>query len=151
MAKLVTAWKHCSKYIRLRDAIYWNAVICEQDIIEVQPELLVVKCCTCPTILTWTRMDAGHFLPKSKGSRGQSGVYFDERNIHAQCGECNFYEEGKTLEYRDFMMERYGPVVIDELRKKDKLIKIYNSVELKAIAVMYREMFKGLLYEHWRM
>ena len=92
-------------------------------------------------------MDAGHFIPR--GSRGQSGVYFDERNIHAQCGECNGFKEGNRLEYLDFMNERYGPEVVTELRNLDAMVRSYTAVELAGYELMYKQMFKDLLKQYW--
>lgn len=144
MGKKDKAWKACSKYIRLRDAIAWSREN-YQDITGIQPKLLVVKCVTCTRIQSWPRMDAGHFIPR--GSRGQSGVYFDERNIHAQCGECNGYKEGNTLPYFDFMFIKYGQPVIDELRALDLMIKSYNSFELMKYEMLYKKMYRELLKE----
>ncbi len=144
MGKKDKAWTACSKYIRLRDAQLWNRAN-YQDITGIQPKLLPVKCCTCPRIQIWPRMDAGHFIPR--GSRGQSGVYFDERNIHAQCAECNSYKEGNTLVYLEYMTEKYGHPVVDELRALDLMVKSYGSVELMGYELMYKKMYKELLKE----
>ncbi len=144
MGKKDKAWNACSKYTRLRDAILWNRAN-HQDICGIQPKLLLVKCCTCSTIKIWPRMDAGHFIPR--GSRGQSGVYFDERNINAQCGECNKYREGNTLAYREFMIQKYGQDVVDELRALDLMVKSYNVFELMKIELMYKAMYVELLKE----
>ena len=144
MGKKDKAWTACSKYIRLRDAILWNRAN-GQDICGIQPKFLVVQCCTCSTIKSWPRMDAGHFIPR--GSRGQSGVYFDESNIHAQCGECNGFTEGNTLVYLEFMREKYGQDVVDELRALDLMVKSYGSVELLGYEIMYKQMFNELLKE----
>lgn len=144
MGKKDKAWNACSKYIRLRDAIRWSKDN-YQDITGIQPKLLVVKCVTCSRIQSWPRMDAGHFIPR--GSRGQSGVYFDERNIHAQCSECNQHKQGATLEYHDFMQQMYGQPVIYELRALDAMIKSYSAYELMKYEVLYKQMFKELLKE----
>ena len=144
MGKKDKAWKACSKYIRLRDAQLWNRAN-YQDITGIQPKSLLVRCCTCPRIQIWPRMDAGHFIPR--GSRGQSGVYFDERNVHAQCKECNGFKEGNTLVYLEYMVEKYGQAVVDKLRALDLMVKSYGSVELMGYELMYKKMYKELLKE----
>ena len=89
-------------------------------------------------------MDAGHFI--SRGMGGSSGVYFDERNIHAQCKPCNAWKQGAPHEYEQFMLDKYGQGVIDELRWLHKNGSYKGN--LHAIAVMYREMYKCLCAQH---
>lgn len=144
MPKKQKAWTACSKYIRLRDAIAWSREN-YQDTTGIQPKLLVVKCVTCPRIQSWPRMDAGHFIPR--GSRGQSGVYFDERNSHAQCSECNGFREGNTLVYLGFMQGKYGQPVVDELRALDLMVKSYSTYELMKYEILYKQLYGELLKE----
>ena len=144
MGKKDKAWNACSKYIRLRDAIAWSREN-YQDITGIQPKLLVVKCVTCTRIQSWPRMDAGHFIPR--GSRGQSGVYFHEKNIHAQCSECNQHKQGATLAYLGFMVVKYGQDTVDELRALDLLVKSYSAFELMKYELLYKKLYKELLKE----
>lgn len=128
------AWEWCSKYIRLRDAIAFQ---------EKYPDVPFgyVKCCTCPRIIIYNKnCDAGHFIPKSRG--GLSGVYFDERNIHAQCKDCNGFHQGRQVEYKEFMLEKYGQDVIDQLEFLDR----NNSYKDKIIGIglMYKQMYEEL-------
>ena len=142
MSALDEATKQMSLYCRLRDAIKWNRQFPE-DITGIEPKKLVVKCCTCSRIGSWLySMDAGHFIPKGKG--GQSGVRWDERNVHAQCKECNGFHQGRTLQYLDFMKEKYGQEVIDELRKLDRIIRKRSVMELLFTAEFYKGMYQGL-------
>lgn len=143
MTPLEKALKWLSYFCRLRDAIEWNKKYPE-DITGIDPKRLVVKCCTCPRVGNWFySMQAGHFIPKGKG--GQSGVAFDERNVHAQCKDCNGFHQGKALEYLDYMMEEYGYEVVQELRKLDKIIRKRGPTELMSYANLYKGMYQGLL------
>ena len=129
------AWEWCSKYIRLRDAKAYH---------EKYPETPFgyVKCCTCPRIVIWNKnCDAGHYI--SKGSRGMSGVYFDERNIHAQCKECNGFHQGKQSVYKEFMLKQYGHDVISRLEFLDRN-QSYKG-KIIAIGLLYKGMYQGLL------
>lgn len=143
--KKKAAWDWCSKYIRLRDAI----LFCEENGIDicqfVRVEDIPVRCCTCLIIKPWSKMDAGHFI--SRGSGGHSGVYFDERNIHAQSKDCNGFKQGATLAYQDFMREKYGQAVIDELRLKDKLPHRCGALELRAWEIFYKSKFEDVKKE----
>jgi len=130
------AWEWCSKWIRLRDAIEYQ---------EKYPDVPFgyVKCCTCPRIIIYNKnCDAGHFIPKGKG--GASGVYFDERNIHAQCKECNGFHQGKQVVYLEFMLDKYGQEVVDKLNWLDKN-QSYKG-KIIGIGLMYREMYEELTH-----
>lgn len=128
------AWEWCSKYIRLRDAIAFQ---------NEYPDVPFgyVKCCTCPKIIIYNKnCDAGHYI--SKGSRGMSGVYFDERNIHAQCKDCNGFHQGRQTVYHEFMLEKYGQDIIDQLEFLDRN-QSYKG-KIIGIGLMYREMYEEL-------
>jgi len=84
-------------------------------------------------------MQGGHFIPK--GSKGESGVRFDERNVHAQCPDCNAFNQGRTLEYLDYMLAEYGQEVIDELRRDDIALKHQRgTVELMSFRLLYKDL-----------
>jgi len=134
------AWDWCSRYCRLRDALAY----CRKNGIDLRQfariEDIVGACCTCGKVLSWVYMDAGHFIGRGLG--GRSGVYFDERNINLQCKPCNGFKQGSPLEYRDFMLKRYGQQVIDNLRILDKTQSYKYKIE--GIGIMYKEMYKKL-------
>ena len=128
------AWQWCSKYIRLRDAIEFH---------KDHPETPFgyVQCCTCGNIVVYNiNCDAGHFISRGKG--GMSGVYFDERNIHAQCKICNGFHQGRQAIYKEFMLEKYGQEVIDELEFLDKNNSYFKKIV--GIGLMYKQMYKEL-------
>ena len=148
MTALQEAEKHMSLYCRLRDALKWNRKF-PIDISVEDPKKLVVKCCTCIRVGNWFyTMQGGHFIPK--GSRGESGVRFDERNVHAQCPDCNGFHQGRTLEYLDYMLEEYGQEVIDELRREDIALKHKRGqLELLATASIYRDLYNDLIEKNF--
>jgi len=128
--KRSTANFYLSKYILLRDAIQDNL-----------PDFKYVKCRTCGKLMERFSHNshAGHFITKGHG--GSSGVYYDERNIHAQCHKCNVWDEGNSIEYYKFMKEKYGEEVIKELRLKHKLPRPYK---VDYYGIYYREAYKEL-------
>ncbi len=142
-------FKICSRYCRLRDALDY----CRRYEIDLhqfsRPEDIIGQCCTCLTVKSWIYMDAGHWI--DRGSGGQSGVYFDERNINLQCKSCNagFYKgkrkpDVKTA-YDQFMLEKYGQDVMDELIVRDKVVTRKFSVIILGLHQVYKEMYQGLL------
>lgn len=90
-------------------------------------------------------MDAGHFI--SRGIGGSSGVYFDERNIHAQGKQCNKWNQGSQIAYRTFMLEKYGEKIVEELEHKHRLPLDMRTIAMKAMEQMYKDMYKELLLE----
>ena len=83
-----TANKYMSQYILLRDAIEL-----ERQRPGIQDSSFdCVECCTCGKVMDRFARNshAGHFVPKGMG--GSSGVYYDERNVHAQFHNCNKWE-----------------------------------------------------------
>ena len=130
-------WTACSKYIRLRDSIDY----CKKHGLFLNEG--IVQCCTCPKIKQWKYVDAGHFI--SRGSGGMSGVYFDERNIHAQCKPCNGFHQGNAQSYGEFMLQKYGQDVVDQLRVLDK-VNSYRF-KLQGLEIYYKEAYKELKAE----
>ncbi len=134
------AWKECSRYCRLRDALAYCKLM-RIDISQfARIEDAPVKCCTCQTVKSWVYMDAGHFI--SRGLGGASGVYFDERNINTQCKRDNAFKQGRPEVYYEFMLARYGQDVIDTLKVLDKLTKKDNYL---IIGQAYKEMYEDLI------
>ena len=131
----------CSKYIRLRDAIEFakrTGIGLNLPVGE-----LVGECCTCPRILPWKRMHAGHYF--SRGLAGGSGTYFDERNIHLQCALCNAFEQGNPRAYDEFMLRKYGQTVIDELRIKHHGCSRKTSGDYMALEKLFKELYEELV------
>jgi len=98
MTKKQEAWKWFSIFIRKRDGEY-------------------VKCVTCENVRHWKNMDAGHYI-----SGVHIGTRYDERNVHAQCKDCNQFKGGNLEEYKKFMLKTYGEDVLKELRRNSQLI-----------------------------
>jgi hypothetical protein len=99
-------WDWVSKYVRLSACVNYSSG--------------KGRCVTCNKPVHWKSGHAGHFI--GRGIGGSSGVYFDRRNIHFQCPECNNMPGGNYEEYKKFMLKEYGQEVIDELKAKGKEI-----------------------------
>lgn len=83
-----------SKFIRLRDSD--SNGIC--------------RCITCGKPDHWKEVDAGHFV-----SREKMVVRYDERNVHAQCYQCNRFKSGNQFEHGKAIDRKYGPGTADTL------------------------------------
>ena len=126
-------WKWCSKYTRLRDCLKsdkngeWG------------------KCCSCGKPVLRNKADAGHFI--GRGIGGQSGVYFDERNIHLQCKQCNAFEQGNYRKYEQFMLMEYGQEVIDQLKVLHK-VNSYTLQQIEGLGLYYKQKYEELCREY---
>ena len=126
--------KWFSLYIRLRDSIEY----CEQR--GIPSDSGIGQCCTCGNIKQWKYMDCGHYI--SRGSGGASGIRWDERNAHLQCKSCNGFHQGRQVAYHEFLLEKYGQEVIDELELLDRTQSYHGKII--GIGLMYKEMYKEL-------
>jgi hypothetical protein len=73
-------WKIFAVYIKIRDK--WT-------------------CVTCGKYDTGYGMGAGHYIAKAACG---AEYYFHEKNVHAQCTDCNLRKEGNRPEYRKFIL-----------------------------------------------
>ena len=60
-------------------------------------------------------MHAGHFI-----SRTVKQLLLDEKNVNAQCRNCNGQQDWKGIDprYCDYMVKKYGPEIFAYLQKK---------------------------------
>ena len=112
-------WAQFSIFIRTRDA----------------DEFGIVTCCTCPARHHWGsgQIHAGHWI--------HGRLDFDERNIHGQCRNDNFYSHTKVnTAYACFMAKKYGAEDMDELRLlSNTRSNKYSRDELNELLDHYRE------------
>ena len=88
-------WELTSLYVRAREADVSG----------------MAACVTCGVRKPWKELQAGHWIPRVRGN----GTRWDLRNIHPQCSQCNLLEGGNLAPYYLYMVNRYGPSVLEEL------------------------------------
>lgn len=95
-------------------------------------------CITCGThdAEEW---HAGHWI--SVGA--SSATRFDEKNIHLQCRQDNFFGGGKAQEYEARLPARIGQVEVDRLKNATRSKK-WTREECQAIEAEYKAKLKGL-------
>jgi len=86
-----TVWTNFSKFIRLKECL------------ETTGTLNFGKCCTCNSVLSFNKLQAGHFVPGRSNA-----VLFHEDIVHLQCISCNHHKSGNLTEYVEYMHRRYG-------------------------------------------
>lgn len=129
-------WKPFSLFIRLRDCIEFSDKIGDGM-------LPYAPCVSCGKVLHYKHLDAGHFLP-----RGYRIYEYDERNVHAQCGNCNAFKQGNYAGYREFMIEKYGEDCVKGMEELKKVLIHRTSLDIEALAIYYKaevKKFKKIL------
>lgn len=94
------------------------------------------RCFTCGIVKPWKEQDAGHYIPKSVGG---SNLYFNERNVHAQCTACNRFRHGNLHQYALRLQEKYGPAILQWLEAYRKKSVPYNAAELTLLIAYYKK------------
>lgn len=112
-----------SMYVRLRDA-----------------KNGYVNCVTCDKVEDYRDMDAGHFIPKTRGN----AAYFDPINVHPQCKECNLQKQGNGYLYTLFMREKYGHDEIQALHQRVEQLKKYSVADFLELEAHYKTKLKEL-------
>lgn len=73
-----------------------------------------VQCVTCGITRRWNdRMDAGHFI-----DRQHIATRYDIYNVFPQCIDCNRYNQGRIPEFTQYLINAFGEMHIQELKKK---------------------------------
>lgn len=116
-------WFH--RFIRLRDCLMSTNTI-ERG-----------RCFTCRQLFPFLILQAGHFMTRAGAPMHQ----FDERNVHAQCWDCNINKGGNISEYKKQMRIAYG-VGITEFLQTSKIEDPLSRLDLEAIRARYKKYCK---------
>lgn len=106
-------------YIRYRDN--WTCVVCGKHI-------------DCDSDNAKMLMHAGHYI-----SRAKTSLLLDEKNVHAQCRECNGKQnwEGVDPRYTKYVVNKYGVDILDYFDKKKRDITKIGKAEWKELAAYW--------------
>lgn len=111
-------WKVFSEFIRKRDS----------------DENGMATCISCGTVKPWKEIHAGHYIPKSLGL----SIYFDEKNVNAQCAGCNTFRHGNLSAYALALKTKYGEGILEELDARRKQIKKIPEWEYQEMIEKYK-------------
>jgi len=112
-------WETFSLYIRLRDS----------------DEKGYCRCISCGIVKPYKEMDAGHFIPKSRGM----SIYYEEDNVHAQCRQCNTFLHGNLYSYGKTLELKIGMKRINEITKLSRTTKKFTIAEYQAMIDYYND------------
>lgn len=116
------AWRAFARYIRARDPY----------------------CITCGLPTT----EAGHFLHNSDKENKKLGgnmLWYDERNVNGQEGNCNRHHSGQGQIYSLKLEEKYGHGILQELYRLYRTEKKWTMSELLDIEEKYVQKYTLLM------
>lgn len=88
----------------------------------------MTSCVSCGVRNHWKLFDGGHFYHASK----QNPVTYDDRNVHAQCRHCNYYDTDAKNLYTLYVEKRYGVGTVEALKILKHQGKEMRRLELEA-------------------
>lgn len=116
-------WYFFSQFIRQRDVEKYGTCIS----------------CSCPISIETAQ--AGHFMPAASCGRD---LLFDPMNVHAECPQCNAWDETHLLGYAENLDKRYGEGTALALRKRRQKYKDSKTPLKDFTAKEYEELIKKL-------
>lgn len=97
------------------------------------------KCITCGKIGEVKYMDCGHYI-----KRQHTATRFSEINCQTQCKRCNNFQQGNDVEFRKYLVKKYGEEQILLLESQKYKTAKRGQFEIKAIAEYYKNKVKEL-------
>ena len=91
-----------------------NAYVRQRDAINERGDFI---CISCRKLKSKSQCNAGHYF--SRGNYGS--VRFDLDNIHSQCVQCNLYEHGNLIPYRENLIKKIGTERFEQLEQLARL------------------------------
>ncbi len=92
-------------------------------------------CFTCGRKCEGRGYHCGHYIPRSICG---IGLYFDEKNNHGQCYNCNINLGGYGAMYHKKMIEKYGEKEVAELwRRKNEDIQKWSVEDYQRLIKKY--------------
>ena len=97
------------------------------------------RCVTCGG----PGQEAGHYKHNTERSQqlGGNALWFDPRNVHAQCTRCNKWLSSNPVAYALYLEEKYGPGILQELNKLWLTPKKWTREDIEAKRKMFDEAF----------
>jgi hypothetical protein len=90
-------------------------------------------CVTCGRRDKYTNFQAGHFI------HGTSFLIPDL--VHPQCPQCNGFKAGMAIEYKEWMLKKYGQAHLDKLEYQAKKPTKLSLFDLQT----YKKLYQGKL------
>lgn len=117
-----STWAALSRYVRARDG----------------------KCVTCPG----PAQEAGHYRHNSERAKtfGGNALWYDLRNINAQCTRCNKWLSSNPTQYALYLEATYGAGILQELNGLYSTPKKWKREEIEAKRAEFERAFNALAF-----
>ncbi len=100
------------------------------------------KCISCGQVFPFEELDAGHFFAK----KGYDGLRYDEENVHAECRNCNRFNESHLIGYQDNLRIKIGEERLEALKERARQYKQgffkWDRSEIEEKIIYYKEKLK---------
>lgn len=73
------------------------------------------KCFTCDKVQHWSELEWWHYISRKKKTTSDR-----LENIHSQCSWCNKFSSWNVIEYRERLLKKYWPVMVELLESNSK-------------------------------
>ena len=97
------------------------------------------RCSSCQTPKTFEELDCGHFI-----NRQWRATRWNEDNCHIQCRKCNRFDEGNSVGFTLFMLDKYGREKVDYLRALSRETARFTDSEGELMVKLYKQKLKDL-------
>ena len=114
-------WEVFARYIKLRDCLKTTGT------------KIRGRCVSCGKPHRIEDLQAGHFI-----TRRAKNILYDERNVNAQCENCNGRLKSNPLHYQDAMIRMYGQTLTQWLRAQEHSNYQWKAYQLQALIIEYR-------------
>lgn len=100
------------------------------------------RCISCNRVLPIEQADCGHYV-----NRQHMSLRFSEQNCHAQCRQCNRFDEGNIQEYRRGLIRKIGESRVNLLEALKHETHKLTALDLEFIARHYKSEVKKFQYQ----
>lgn len=102
----------------------------------------VGRCVTCGKVGLVKHMDCGHYI-----KRQHLATRFSEANCQLQCKRCNAFEQGKDVQFREYLVKTYGEDKVLLLESGKRQTAKLTSLVITILAQEYKGLTNELLKE----
>lgn len=94
-------------------------------------------CISCNKPTLYEKGDCGHYI-----SRGILALRWSEKNTAFQCRDCNRFNEGNKVGFKEGLIKRYGKSIVSLLEIQSKTSVKYGRFELETLIKFYKNELK---------
>lgn len=82
------------------------------------------RCPTCGRVYRAKELTVGHYI-----TRARRVTRWDRRNVELQCVRCNIYQRGKPVEFREYLVKKWGEDVVRRLERASRVTGLKLTYE----------------------